>query len=91
MAMNIQLDLAVRLVTYFILLSFGIGLEKISFLNEGDSSLRRSSSVSDQRTLAERRPDPVREVWDDMLVKIADLGNACWVVSCNLKKNYSNF
>lgn len=45
----------------------------------GDSSLRRSSSVSDQRTMAERRPDPVREVWDDMLVKIADLGNACWV------------
>ena len=85
MAMNIQLDLAVRLVTYFILLSFGIGLEKFSLLNAGDSSLRRSSSVSDQRTLAERRPDPVREVWDDMLVKIADLGNACWVVSCTFK------
>ena len=41
--------------------------------------LRRTTSVPDQRTL-EKRPDPVREVCD-MLVKIADLGNACWVVS----------
>ena len=26
--------------------------------------------------------DPVTEVCLDMQVKIADLGNACWVVSC---------
>ena len=44
--------------------------------------LRRTSSVPDQRTL-EKRPDPVREVCD-ILVKIADLGNACWVVSTSL-------
>jgi len=45
-----------------------------SAMGEG---LRRTTSVPDQRTL-EKRPDPVREVCD-MLVKIADLGNACWV------------
>ena len=27
-----------------------------------------------------RKPDPVHEVCPDMEVKIADLGNACWVV-----------
>ena len=42
-------------------------------------SLRRTASVSDYRT-TEKRPDPVREVCD-LQVKIADLGNACWVVS----------
>lgn len=47
----------------------------------GESGMRRTSSVPDQRSLLDKRPDPVREVWPDMLVKIADLGNACWVVS----------
>ena len=28
-----------------------------------------------------RRKDPVKEICDDIKVKIADLGNACWVVS----------
>ncbi|XP_046440716.1 SRSF protein kinase 3-like isoform X6 [Daphnia pulex] len=44
-----------------------------------ESGMRRTSSVPDQRSLLDKRPDPVREVWPDMLVKIADLGNACWV------------
>nr|CAH0100478.1 unnamed protein product [Daphnia galeata] len=44
-----------------------------------ESEMRRTSSVPDQRSLLDMRPDPVREVWPDMLVKIADLGNACWV------------
>lgn len=47
----------------------------------GESGMRGTSSVPDQRSLLDKRPDPVREVWPDMLVKIADLGNACWVVS----------
>lgn len=47
----------------------------------GEGGLRRTASVSDQRSLLDKRPDPVREVWPEMLVKIADLGNACWVVS----------
>ena len=48
----------------------------------GVGALGRTPSISDhQRQLPEKRPDPVREVWPDMLVKIADLGNACWVVS----------
>lgn len=46
----------------------------------GVGALGRTPSISDhQRQLPEKRPDPVREVWPDMLVKIADLGNACWV------------
>ena len=31
---------------------------------------------------AERKPDPVTEIAPELQVKIADLGNACWVVSC---------
>lgn len=38
-------------------------------------------------TPAQRKPDPVHEICPEMQVKIADLGNACWVVS--LKKNYN--
>ena len=59
----------------------------IAFVGGGEvggvGGLRRTSSVPDhQRQLPEKkRPDPVREVWPEMLVKIADLGNACWVVS----------
>ena len=30
----------------------------------------------------ENKPDPVAEIAPDLQVKIADLGNACWVVSC---------
>ena len=30
---------------------------------------------------AEAKPDPVTEITPDLQVKIADLGNACWVVS----------
>ena len=51
------------------------------FFFPDESGMRRTSSVPDQRSLLDMRPDPVREVWPDMLVKIADLGNACWVVS----------
>ena len=51
------------------------------FFFPDESGMRRTSSVPDQRSLLDKRPDPVREVWPDMLVKIADLGNACWVVS----------
>jgi hypothetical protein len=35
----------------------------------------------------EKRPDPVREVCD-IQVKIADLGNACWVVSSLFYSKY---
>ena len=46
----------------------------------GGGGLRRTASVPDHRaSTGERRPDPVREVCD-LQVKIADLGNACWVV-----------
>ncbi|EFX89500.1 hypothetical protein DAPPUDRAFT_40922 [Daphnia pulex] len=55
---------------------FGINLSPTL---AGESGMRRTSSVPDQRSLLDKRPDPVREVWPDMLVKIADLGNACWV------------
>ena len=37
----------------------------------GEIGLRRTSSVPDQRSLLDKRPDPVREVLPDMLVKIA--------------------
>lgn len=54
----------------------------------GGGVLPRTSSVPDhQRQLPEKRPDPVREVWPEMLVKIADLGNACWVVSVCVHHN----
>lgn len=33
-----------------------------------------------------RKPDPVHEVCPDLQVKIADLGNACWVVRRREKK-----
>lgn len=62
---------------------FGLLLNWFSS-RQGESSMRRTSSVPDQRSLLDKRPDPVREVWSDMLVKIADLGNACWVVSQSL-------
>lgn len=52
------------------------------YVNLVGEGLRRTSSVPDQR-MVEKRPDPVREVCD-ILVKIADLGNACWVVSNTL-------
>jgi hypothetical protein len=40
---------------------------------------RRVASCPDAKQLV-NQPDPVREVCD-IKVKIADLGNACWLVS----------
>ena len=49
------------------------GYEKASY-GESWQSLSVQSSHSSQ--------DPVNEICLDLQVKIADLGNACWVVSC---------
>ena len=45
------------------------------------ASLTSGGTVGSQDT---RKPDPVFEIALGLQVKIADLGNACWVVSCNL-------
>lgn len=43
-----------------------------------ESEMRRVASCPENDKTVERRPDPVHEVCD-ISVKIADLGNACWV------------
>lgn len=40
----------------------------------------RMQHSGDRSMFEDRQPDPVREVCD-IMVKIADLGNACWTVS----------
>lgn len=47
-------------------------------LDDSKGSLKASASSA-----SIRRPDPVNEIATDLQVKIADLGNACWVVSTN--------
>lgn len=51
--------------------------------NEDNSDISKSADNSPRVVPKEepRRPDPVHEVCPDLQVKIADLGNACWVVS----------
>ena len=45
------------------------------------ASLTSGGTVGSQDT---RKPDPVFEIALGLQVKIADLGNACWVVSCSI-------
>ena len=45
------------------------------------ASLTSGGTVGSQDT--RNKPDPVFEISLGLQVKIADLGNACWVVSCN--------
>lgn len=42
------------------------------------SSMRRTTSCPEQKS--GRKSDPVKEICD-IDIKIADLGNACWMVS----------
>lgn len=54
---------------------------------DGVPAMRRVASCPEQPS-TEPKPNPVHDVCD-IKVKIADLGNACWVVSLNyLKENY---
>jgi hypothetical protein len=46
------------------------------------ASLTSGGTVGSQDT--RNKPDPVFEISLGLQVKIADLGNACWVVSCNM-------
>jgi hypothetical protein len=46
------------------------------------ASLTSGGTVGSQDTRT--KPDPVFEISLGLQVKIADLGNACWVVSCNM-------
>ena len=55
-------------------------------LDNQDMASPASSAASALRppalssTVTENKPDPVTEIAPDLQVKIADLGNACWVV-----------
>ena len=55
--------------------------------NQEMASPASASNAAGQRppalssTVTENKPDPVTEIAPDLQVKIADLGNACWVVS----------
>jgi serine/threonine-protein kinase SRPK1 len=48
--------------------------------SQSSDRLRRVSYAVENKDATVRQPDPVSEVCD-IQVKIADLGNACWVVS----------
>jgi len=56
--------------------------EEITMNNDKDTSMR-SISMSSEMNLESggdvKKPDPCHEVCTDLTVKIADLGNACWV------------
>lgn len=56
------------------------GLVGCSSSSTSTSSMRRTTSCPDSKAILSARPDPVKEICD-IQIKIADLGNACWVVS----------
>ena len=70
----------------------GCGDSKADVVNEGNAEAAGCSTppptqagttgASPQE--AKVKLDPVFEIASDLQVKIADLGNACWVVSCFL-------
>ena len=56
--------------------------EMASPASAGTAAGQRPPALSS--TVTENKPDPVTEIAPDLQVKIADLGNACWVVSSKI-------